>query len=906
MTTTAVIENLDADADSLQAQERGPNVNKPSWCSLEDWQKLLDKHLGADGLLRCEITRQQWLREGRTFDDDALPLAECIDHIIPRAAGGSSKWDNLQPATEQQNREKAARHDPNWRHPSFFDQPLDRSTLRSSQLIAGYEAGIERAELWTEHWAALSALPVIGLLAWVVRSGKLFGAVVLAFAINHAKLQAHGKACPRIRRILIVAHDTANRDQYAAELTGKWSALAVTERAPTVLVADQGATLLNSGKVAEADIVLCCSAMLWTEKGQPFAGDKFPRVLSQFDLIVVDEPHIATGQVHYLAQQANCPVIGTTGTPHDKDHNFDPDRYAVISIWTKQEADLHDGSLKYLPDQIDPDSGELTAMSATGPWFKVLDPKTAQSLQKESIDLTSAEVTGHDKQMTPVMHVAWEVVLKCRELDEVQDQELAPHRADADWIPTLTYSAHGIIPVSGIETAEAVAAQLNDYFKRNRARFPLEQGWTAVAAHGGRVDRNKAREIGAKPLGEDSPWLRADRELGSTGIDAQCARILVVDRMGREGTSNPCCAVVGFACEVNSKIESGQRAPRAFGANIDFRNKLCPTAELDQPYIITHSCWPGNVEAIKGALSYILDMTGHLKPLMPLEAFVGAAQTGGQGSERKRSRPPLAMNERVEVVARVADLVQGDRSLMDESTEVQQHVQSVMQEWIDQTYGESAQKKACAEELVEQIIHYPAAAGATVQANASTRVFPDVLLQEGHHHQLTEDDLVRYVNLSYGFNYPKEQILAMKDLFMKLFEQDHRVEVTPQRTGPALSDLCRAIASQAFASIRDAQGKGINKREAVPGTGRNGKPDLTAWRFTQATAVSKVKRMLNCSESLSDGGRYDIPQCHHLIHAHWADLVGAIRADLIRKVPSLKTLASIVWVDDQGANQEAA
>lgn len=906
------IEVIEASTDAAEQQDKGPNVNKPSWCTTADWAQFLKKYAGPDHLLRCEITKQQWLREGRSFDDADLPLAQCVDHIIPRNAGGSSKWDNLQPATEEQNLIKAAQLDPNWKHPSFFDQALNRSALRESQLIAGYDTGIERSELWTEDWAALSALPVIGLLAWVVRSGKLFGAVVLAFAINHAKLKAHGKACPRIRRVLILTHDTANRDQYAAELggdkaenrPGKWEKLGVTERPPVVLVADQGATLLSPSKVASADIVVCCSAMLWTKNGQPFAGDNFQKVLSQFDLIIVDEPHIATGQVHHLAQQANCPVIGTTGTPHDKDHYFDPSRYAVISIWTKQQADQYDGSLKYLPDRIDSDSGELAAMAATGPWFKLLDPKAARSLQNEQIDLTCSEVGGHSKQVTPVMQVAHEVVLLCRQLDEVQSQELAPHRVDGDWSPTLKYYAHGLITADGIESTETVAAQLNEYFKQNRARFPVEKGWTAIAAHGGRVDGVKIRTIAPKPLGEDSPWLRADRALESTGIDKNCARILVVDQVGREGTSNPCCSVVGFACRVNSKIESGQRAPRAFGANIDIKKKLCPTVELDQPYIITHSCWPENVEAIKGALRYVLDMNGQLKALMPLEAFVGAAGLGQDDQERNRRKAPLAMNERVEVVARIAELIEGDRRVLDESSEVQEHVMSEMKEWIECEWPESDRKKAYAEELVEEVIQSPAAAKAIVQASATTPIFPDVLLQESQHHQLTEDDLVQYINLRNGVDYPKESILALKELFVKQFEEDHRVEVTSQCSGPKINELTRAIASQAFASIRTSEGRALKQSEVIPGGGNDKWSAMPAWQFANVQAVSKVKRMLSCEETLSNDGRYDIPQCHHLIYSHWVELVASVRAQLIKRVPSLKAMSQLVWSDEQEAETE--
>ena len=217
---------------------------------------------------------------------------------------------------------------------------------------------------------------------------------------------------------------------------------------------------------------------------------------------------------------------------------------------------------------------------------------------------------------------------------------------------------------------------------------------------------------------------------------------------------------------------------------------------------------------------------------------------------------------------------------------------------------ESDRKKAYAEELVEEVIQSPAAAKAIVQASATTPIFPDVLLQESQHHQLTEDDLVQYINLRNGVDYPKESILALKELFVKQFEEDHRVEVTSQCSGPKINELTRAIASQAFASIRTSEGRALKQSEVIPGGGNDKWSAMPAWQFANVQAVSKVKRMLSCEETLSNDGRYDIPQCHHLIYSHWVELVASVRAQLIKRVPSLKAMSQLVWSDEQEAETE--
>jgi hypothetical protein len=853
-----------------------PHLNKPSFVSQDNWVAFTDRYQQPDGTYRCELTRQQWLADGREFSDTDLPLAEAVDHITPRSRGGADTADNLQPATNLQNLRKLANDDPSWARPSFFDQSLNHRVLRFSQNLAGYSETRTYDHIWANRRTELSQRDVILLLAWAVRSGKLMGGVVAAFAINHAIIETHGRSSARIRRIAILTHDSATREQYAAELAGyrdakgkqqpgKWEKLGITERAPRVraLSDTAGADLRNAQLMAQQDIVIMCSQLLWEKNGQFVGGNRAGEVFSQFDLILIDEPHLAGGQAEKIARIATCPVLGTTGTPHDKDLQFNPDRYVLLSMWTKQQSDKHDGSLKYVPDERDPRTGALEATRR--PWLTMLDPDTGDALRagtESTVDLE--DLSGHNRQLMPVLAVARKVASICREQESETSTGPADHRGD-EWRVGIDYKTHGLVAVDGIETAEQVAADLNAYFSQNRARFPAEDGWQAVAHHGGN-GRAKAR-----PLTEASPWLRSDRVLGY-GVDAKCARMLVVDQQCREGTSNALCGVVGIAKQVNSALEPGQRIPRGMGAVIDFDQRLCPPAHLDQLRIVTHKCWSSNEAVIGKALDYLLNMQDHLHELTRLDLFMDTA-VAVKDEKTAVTRGPLTDQDKTDVVKRVASEVGGNGEVLHDPEE-SERVREALDEWIKEQYEGSKKKQEQAEQIVDGIISHPDVMPSIILRKDAKVPRLDVLLRENRLEKITLDELVAWVKRrNPGVTVTREMVQGCIDWFKAEYEKDHRVEATSnQQSDLTVNQLARQIASDALRTLRvDHKGK--------------------AWTDSNRFAVTGIKQLLGAvGTKLDDKGPYNIPQAHHLIRCNWQTLSAYVRGRLIDALPELDEL----------------
>lgn len=862
-----------------------PHLNKPSFVTQDHWVAFTERYQLPDNTFRCEITRQQWLADGRDFDSTDLPLAEAVDHITPRSKGGADTADNLQPATNLQNLRKLAHDDPSWSKPSFFDQALNHRVLRYSQNLAGYNETRSHDQIWANRRTELSQRDVILLLAWAVRSGKLMGGVVAAFAINHAIIEAHGRSSPRIRRIAILTHDSATREQYAAELAGykdakgkwqpsKWEKLGITERAPRVraLADNAGAELRNAQLIAQQDIVIMCSQLLWEKNGQFVGGNRAGEIFSQFDLILIDEPHLAGGQAEKITRIATCPVLGTTGTPHDRDLCFNPDRYVLLSMWTKQQSDEYDGSLKYVPDERDPRTGELEATKR--PWLTVLNPDSGDALRDGSEStLELDEISGHTKQLMPVLAVARKVAGICRDQEDQTSTGPADHRSD-EWSVGIEYKTHGLVSVDGIETAERVAADLNTHFSQNRARFPAEDGWQAIAHHGGN-NRTKA-----KPLTEASPWLRSDRVL-NYGMDAKCARILVVDQQCREGTSNALCGVVGIAKPVSSALEPGQRIPRGMGAVINVDRRLCPPAHLDQLRVVTHTCWTTNVAVIGKAMDYLINMQEHLRELTRLDLFMDTTAVV-RDEVTPTARGPLTDQDKLDLVKQVASTVNGDGELLHDS-EHREVVRDAMDEWIKDQFEGSDKKQQQADELVEQIINHPDVMPSIILNKNPKIKHHDVLLRENKLEKVSLGELVGWVKRRHpGVAVTKEMVKASLELWLAEYERDHRVEASGnQQNDLTVNQLARQIASDALRTLRvDHKGH--------------------AWSASNRFAVTGVKQLLGASKQtkLDDKGPYNIPQAHHLIYQNWQTLSAFVRGRLIDELPELDELRRMTTATD--------
>lgn len=871
--------------DGQPVQVQLPNLRRPTWCTADSWDAFTKRFLQEDGTFRCEITRNEWECEGLVFLFTDLPLAEQVDHIIPRHRGGSDLHINLQPSTAKKNREKAVEDDPSWREPSFFDQQLNMNALRASQRIAGYDEIRQYGNIWANKRHEVIQRGLVLLLAWIVRSGKLFGAVTASFAINHSIIEVHGMAAPRVRRILVLTHDSANRAQYVGELENKWNELDVTAAAPRVHEVTEGAQLRSYSVIRKQDIVVACFAMLFTDKGNAKFGDEFPQVLAQYDLIIVDEPHIATGQVDHIARMATCPVIGTTGTPHDKAHRFDPQRHALLSTWTKQQADAHDQSLKYLPDSYD--SGRPVA--ASEPYLEVLQPESAEVMEAgEELHLLLSDglINDHGKQLVPSYQVARRCVDICRMQQQTVSRKLAPHRGD-EWKTGFRYFPHALVTVENVGTAQDVADQLNRFLAANRGRFPLDEGWAAVAHHQG----DERRKIKANPLTEQSPWLRSDRAL-DYGIDKNCARILVVDKQSREGTSNPACLVVGMARPLGSMIEAGQRIPRAFGACHDVAGMKCPPEPLDRPYIVTHACWEQNVGVITQVLDYLLRMKSYLGELLTIDQYLAATAD----PEAIKVEPPgLEPGERRDVVKTIAvvrNMPPGGEG--EEWPPGVDTIRRAVKERSQELWPSNPAKQKEADEIVLAIEEDPLVAEEIM--DISDEITPrTVLMQEEVPINLSADDLFAWAKMR-GVTATKAKIKAdadFRNVLLAWYAADHKVRVDDQARRCVMSDITKQIGMGELMGLV-SRPTALHKNKAC------------------AIATRAIRELFSvpAKETLKNRGRFDTVQHQHVIHRHMSEIRRYVRGHLLKdrsiRDDSLNALQQFLWGDVKDDQQQEA
>jgi hypothetical protein len=905
---------------------QGEHLSKPSWCNAENWVEFRRKYRKPDMTYRCEITMNRWIEEGRPFEYTDLPLAETVDHIIPQAKGGRHNYNNLQPASWKENQRKSVKDDPSWLKRGFFDQALNLGSLRASQSDAGYDQIRAHHDIWANRMHELSSKNVILLLAWVVRSGKLFGGVTTAFGINHCIIEEHGSASKRIRRILILTKDETVRSQYAAELggrlikgkktTGKWEDLGITAVPPKVLEATEGHQLKDLRGVSEYDIVVACSPMIWPKKGQEFSGDEFSMVMSAYDLIIVDEPHYATDQAEDLSGKVTCPVIGTTGTPHDAKMRFDPTRYVKLSVWSKQDADAQDGSLKYLPDEevVEPvlnDAGEpeldvngepitVSRMRAAGPeHLIVVDNLNAVVLTSDGenvVSLDAEPLPSHGAQQVPIVEVAINTARKCKQLDNLMRRlpkgfanvSKARHRGD-EWTVGYCFYSHALVAVKGVSRVEEIVNQLNQEFESNRALWPLEDGWRAVGAHGGSTGKSGAEgKIQARPLTQDSPWLLSDQKYGGLKVTSKCARILVVDAMAREGVSNSTCNVVGIGMPLGSLLEPGQRLPRALGSCLGLLKKLCPPSFLDTCYFITHASWRQNPEQIEKTLRYIIKMKEYLSNLQQVDAFMGAKPGSDEIERKKKESVVLSPEEKVELISRIAGPVAGSHIRFEEEPEIKEQVKEDVTEWISTQFGSETRKGKKAAKLLEATLESPAVSARILRADVEIPRYSEILIAEAGSRNTTIEDLFDWVDRRYPGEHTLDEIKenqAFRKFITNEFRKDHQVEIRRSEESESINRICARLGHHALDSVLSESTVG---KEAA---------SRSKW-IGMACAITKnaVKAMLNVPENqkLEDGGPYDRPQAKHLVYAESDRLGWYVRNRLIKKIPDLAYLATFI------------
>lgn len=183
------------------------------------------------------------------------------------------------------------------------------------------------------------------------------------------------------------------------------------------------------------------------------------------------------------------------------------------------------------------------------------------------------------------------------------------------------YPVHALVSVDGIDAVNDVTDYMNKCFELDRARYPKNHGWTAIAAH----------SRSSSPLSHNHPFFRYRN---TRHLDSTCSRFLVVDNMAVEGLNNRYLAIWGAADLIGSVREAVQRIGRVLRSTAcrDGEFFYVPPASHDRVYLITHEAlvskpnalgqFVSTAETIADAVDFLTDMYVATEQIMSIDEYV--------------------------------------------------------------------------------------------------------------------------------------------------------------------------------------------------------------------------------------------------------------------------------------------
>ena len=568
----------------------GAPPSKPHWLDRKAFDALLDL---CNLVFACGAP---YGKEGCGAVDDLT-----IDHIVPRWAGGTNDLGNLQVLCRPCNSRKGIRESSYWRHAFYWDAPpgLDGfARLRQPQRELFNEIAHYRSD-WFGRRVISEIAHHLYTNIWVVGAGKTLGIPVTAWALNQVIREHWGPAARRVDRILVIVKDQAIRDQLADAFREDLTDKRIVSVAPEVGVVTHGSQFKAKAWLDSHDIIVTCEQQLWEANGSARAD--LAEIFARFPLIAFDEPHYAPEQISRIVQAADVSVcVGFTGTPVDMWGDLLP-HVVQLTVYDYQEASEIDRSVKYL----DADSRHFSSI-----FVREVDIELAHVIDHGVYETTtSTQEDGYNKNIEPVKAVTRGVIEELKARDEIvaEHEGPAPHRRQPDVEVSILYPAHAIVFVEDIATAEAMTENTQKMFKANRFQYPEHQGWNAAVAHSGGKGR-KPQPLSRKRGEPPHPWKRAYK----LGLDKECARILFVVDMAREGLNNPYHAVSGVACRSNSVLDGVQgwlgRQLRAVTERTETGLRV-PPGLLDTVRVVTHSTYEV-ADTLRRSIEFICDMRG--------------------------------------------------------------------------------------------------------------------------------------------------------------------------------------------------------------------------------------------------------------------------------------------------------
>lgn len=822
------------------AQSDHPIVRKPSWLDRATFDSLLDRY---DGVPRCEVT-------GETED-------LTVDHIVSRYHGGTDDLSNLQFLARRQNSVKGIREDAYWRQSFFWDRLP--GTLGFAHLRRPQQELFDEIAHFRSDWFGRTISEIARHLyvnAWVVGSGKTFGIPVAAWAVNQVIREYWGPAARRVDRILVVAKEQAIRDQIAESLAEDLVAFGIANYSPRVGVVTDGAQFKQQAWLDSQDIIVTCEQQLWESNGQ--ARTDLAKILAYFPMIAFDEPHYAPDQIAKIVDTATTSLcFGFTGTPVDRCGVLLP-RMVELTVYDYQEASATDRSLKYL-DAVDEHFSSM--------FVREMGIHDAQIIERGEVTRTEdTRKAGYNKNIEPAKAVIRGVIEEIRARDELVlvNESPALHRRQADVDVSLTYPVHAQIFLGDIATAEALEKNHNEMFTANRQDYPLDRGWRVEVVHAG-SGKLKPKPLARSRRQPPHPWMRARKEAGYR-VDRDCARILLVVGMGREGIDNPLCGVVGVACVSDSVIDAVQgwlgRQLRAVIQRVEDTGRVeVPPAPLDTVRVVTHRAFDVS-GTIQRGIKFVCDMRGSLIGLPTIDELEGSEPRLLAHIERDLALPP---RDKIAIAGYIGE---------QEAEGSQVDINDVIR-MFSPDGGRRAERVG---DWATKVRDTPDKAREEIRLGV--RLEPvTIVLRERLKHEPTDRELERYVKIHQPdltdalpvSSENRRYFLAMHGLYAERFQQP------PLTSGDTINDLSRRlVAGQVISNL----GRHF--------TGDQG----LAYRLS----VVGVKKKLGVprEEVLCNDGNWDTPQVHAIIRRPeiQAEIVGWVTGRLIDEgyCPALNAL----------------
>jgi hypothetical protein len=514
-------------SDPANAKPRFP-VNRPADISPEDWLKL-SQNPGCARLIDCGSLCQP-------VDEDGFYDVQ-VDHIISRAKGGTSTFDNLRPVCACYNNQKGPKPDPDFSGAYYFDQEIDTSKLRQHQRELAYEiAQISYRDLFMHDLALV--MPRALLFAWMTGAGKTIGVCAFLFGFNQLRAPFNAR---RIRRVLWMVHQRELVNLIGEELRTELTKWGICAKAPTIYTPDSAEMILAR---PTADIVITCPQMLWSKEAG-ISNERRQYIMAQFDAIVIDEGHF--GIDRYLEILTLAPAalkIVATATPMDADG--------------KLLCDVDNGRF----------TDKFTLVSAVG-----YAEGRAAGIYKKLHSLTDGEQAGH--------YVAVEGGEADLGVGEQQRPEVNTRQPlnvirttatiETALAKTTAIAPSIIIRVNSREKAKLIAQQINSDSEL------CEHGALALYSGVKGVDQL------AHP---ENPWMQIKKTGGFLQTPPTGARFLICVDMGQFGLNNAYCGTIGWRDSSLSLIELIQRigrALRAVGVSQDGDGQIVKLIWKDDP-----------------------------------------------------------------------------------------------------------------------------------------------------------------------------------------------------------------------------------------------------------------------------------------------------------------------------------